>query len=156
MTRIVSATLAHVDHVAEHMRKRDVDEVRAASGRSPRDALVDSLLGSSRAWTMLTERGEPYAIFGVAPWFAMPDTGAPWLLATDTFRRYPRFILANTKRYVAEMHRDYPILMNYVDARNTDSLRWLMWSGFQFTGVVPEYGVERRPFLRFSKVEIHV
>ena len=152
MNRIIPASVTHVEVIAEKMRLRDVAEIEASSGLSPEDSLGASLMSSDAAWTAVDSKGKPFAMFGVTPWAIMPDTGAPWLLATDDWNKHTRYVLANTKPYVHQMQQLFPVLINYVDVRNVDSLRWLMWAGFKFTACEPHFGIERRPFLRFSKV----
>ena len=148
MTYIRPASPRDIPLVGERMRLRDVAEVKASSGLDPCEALRTSLEGSSHAWTV-TDFGDPVAVFGVAP--LAPGMGAPWMLATDAFRSIVRYILAKTPAYIERMHEVYPVLMNYVDVRNKDSIPYLRRAGFSFTGFDPEYGVERRPFLQFTR-----
>lgn len=152
MPRIVPATRDHALHVGRAMRQADVDEVRAASGLSPLVATLSSLDGSVLAWAGVADDGEPFAICGVAPYAGA--TGSPWLLATDRLYDHRAFFLRNTRPVVEIMLRVYPVLINYVDARHRDSIRWLMWAGFKIDKLEPHYGVERRPFFRFSKVHL--
>jgi len=138
-----------VPPIAAAMRVRDVEEVKAAGGHSPLVALHLSLQSATYAWTAVDQDG-PFAMFGVSP--LVSSVGSPWMLGTDRIGLYTKQLLRITAHYVSAMNDRYPVLLNYVDARHTDSLRWLKWSGFQFTGVDLHYGVERRPFIRFSKV----
>ena len=53
-----------------------------------------------------------------------------------------------SKGYVLRMSKEFPILENYVDARNTLAKRWLKWCGFTIEPPV-EYGPEGLPFHLF-------
>ena len=154
MTRIIPAEVSHVEVIAEKMRLRDVAEVEAATGLDPEDALGGSLMSSAAAWSIVDSKGKPFCMFGVSQWTIMPDTGAPWCLATDDWNKHRKFILRNTKPHVEDMSRMFPILMNFVDVRNLDSIRWLSWAGFKFTACEPHFGPAPLPFLRFSKVSL--
>jgi len=147
MTHIRLATPDDALYVGQRLRQRDVDEVRAASGLTPEAALSASLAVSTSAWVVLD--GTPVAVFGVAP--IADGIGAPWLLATDAFRAQSRYLMRHSEEYLQRMLGEYPVLMNYVDVRNADSLRYLRRVGFVFTAYEPEFGVERRPFLQFMR-----
>lgn len=149
---IVPARECHVcQMLTVGLRAADVQEVKASHGLDPEAALQGSLQASVKAWVLLTPRGYPCAMWGVAPWPCVPELGSPWLLATDQFKRHRRELLRYTKEYVREMGRGYRFLVNYVDSRHADSIRWLHWAGFHFDTLLTDYGYEQRPFLQFSK-----
>lgn len=143
------ATKNDVEPVARAMRVRDVEEIRAASGQTPHAALQEALEVSTYAWAVCDDTG-PFALFGVSPFVG--DAGSPWMLATGRVKFHKRIFIEDAPHYIQLMQDRYPILLNYVDARHIDSLRWLRRMGFRFTGFSPTYGFERRPFFQFSKV----
>lgn len=150
MPRIIPATPAHAARVAADMRQADIDEVRAAAGLDPCAALLCSMESSDYALCMIDDRDEPFAIFGVGP--GLPGTGSPWLLGTPGVERNARWFLRVTPPLLLQMHERYPVLLNYVDARNRASILWLTrWMGFQLDALLP-FGVEGRDFFQFSKV----
>jgi hypothetical protein len=100
-------------------------------------------------WTVENDDG-PFCIFGVAPY--LPETGAPWLLATDTLRQYARGLIKETRAHVQLMHNEFPMLINFVDQRNRDSIGYLRAVGFSVNKLIPAFGHEQRPFYRFTKV----
>lgn len=148
-TTIRAARLEDIEPVASAMRLRDVEEVRAATGLDPHAALRHCLDGDGLFWTLLDESG-PYAIYGVS--HVALDVGSPWYLATDRMYRHKRFFLRATPIFVRHMLDRFPVLMNYVDFRHGDSVRWLHFAGFTFDKIIPDFGYERRPFIRFTKV----
>lgn len=111
------------------MRKADRDEVFASSGKSPRDALKYSLAKSSVAWTGLIN-GRPEVMFGVGDINVLAGVGAPWLLGTDVIEDHAPAFLRGSVKWKNQLLLRYSTLRNFVDARNTASLRWLKWLGF--------------------------
>jgi hypothetical protein len=146
---IIPATLEHAFRVAEEMRECDRQEIRAASGSSPGVALLQSMQASAWKFAAVDEDGLAFAIFGLSE--SLPGIGSPWMLATDRFHQHERWALRATRGIVEDMQRRYPLLLNYVDARNARSIRWLKWAGFQIHPAMP-FGVEGRPFHLFTKV----
>ena len=137
-----------IAYIAANLRQADRDELRAACGDLPvRDILADALARSTLCWTATTEDGVPLCLFGVAPISLMSDTGSPWLLGTDPV--YYRAIAREGRDYVQQMLAVYPHLLNFVDARNTRSVRWLARIGFQIHPAVP-YGAAGLPFHPFE------
>jgi len=143
------ATLDDIEPVASAMRIRDVQEVFAATGQRPHDALFDALVDPTFAYAIADETGT-FCLFGVSHYF--DQIGSPWLLATDRLMKHKRILLTHAPRYISEMQQHHPILLNYVDARHSDSIRWLRHMGFKLTGYEIHYGYERRPFFQFSMV----
>lgn len=146
--RVVFAKAKHVGPVAENMRRADVEEIKAASGKSPREALEFSLDRSNEAYTILFD-GEPAAMFGVGWVNIINGIGAPWLLGTDAIEANYRHFLRGSKWWIAQLTNRYDVLCNVVDDRNTVSKRWLRFLGFEFSEPFI-LGVERRPFRKFE------
>jgi hypothetical protein len=155
-TKVVPATSYHVLDLAYRLREADRREIKASSGLAPEEALTLSFMASRKSWAAV-HNGRCEAIFGVAPWPLTPGLGSPWMLASEAFDQIPRATVARqTAKFVSECEREFPLLANYVDARHTKSLRWLLWAGFQVDKLDMHHGAERRPFFRFSKVSRHV
>lgn len=149
---IVPAQECHVCQMLEvGIRQEDLNEMQATSGLPPEVSLRRSLRASIKAWAALDKRGIAYCMFGVAPWPHTPELGSPWLLATPAFDQHAFDIIRNTKWIVKAMGEDFDFLVNYVDYRLITRLPWVEWAGFKYDDFIPEFGVERRPFLRFSK-----
>lgn len=145
--KIVPASLEHAQQLAPRLRKGDLREIAASSGFEPEDVLTLSLAASVRTWAWLY-KGRVMALFGVAP-SPNPGTGIPWLLAAKGAERHRIFFLRNSRRIVGEMLELFPYLENHVDCRNTASIQWLDWCGFALAEVIPFFGVQRLPFIRF-------
>jgi len=145
---VIKAYKSHAIAMAPNMRQQDRDEVWAAYHHGPREALVSSLRVSTKAWTIMLE-DEPIGIFGVGSDSLLSETGSPWLLATDWVREIRIQFIRRMGPYLEEMLSDYPVLVNYVDARNTDTLRWLHWWGFRIDEPEP-WGLEGLPFHKIT------
>ena len=47
---------------------------------------------------------------------------------------------------------NYPILFNFVDARNTTHVKWIKYMGFSIIQEHATFGVEGRLFYEFAKI----
>lgn len=139
--------------LADDLRQSDLDEIKATTGQEPAVALVSSVMVSDHAWVIL-DGEDPIAAFGCAP-SGDPQAALVWMLGSDRMDEPANAvgILRQSRRYKDLMHRTYPILYNWIDARNTKSLRWLEWCGYEVLDTDPHYGVEELPFFLFAKVQ---
>jgi hypothetical protein len=135
-------------HIAEHLRDGDRVEVEASSGSDPRSAVALSILMSSRAYAVLDRNDVPVCLYGVSP-HPLPGVGVVWLLGTDGLYDEALPIARVSKAHVAELQQQYPLLWNYVDERNTLSIRWLRWMGFKAHGV--KQTASGHPFRIFAR-----
>lgn len=148
------AGLEHIAPVAERMRQADQDEVMAASGQSPREALEQSVTLSYRAWVASVD-GDPLALLGMASRSLVSGTGIPWLLGTDAVESNPMAFLRASRRVMPALIEGVRYMENRVDARNELSVRWLRWLGFTLEPAEP-WGVAGLPFHRFWMRNDHV
>ena len=139
-----------IAHIATHLRSADREEIVASRGEDadPARCIATAVLRSSHTW-VATVDGVPAAIFGVAPISLLAGIGSPWMLATDLAQAHPRALVAEGRRYLSRMRATYPELVNYVDARNAQSVRWLKRLGFTLHPAAP-YGPAGVPFHRFE------
>jgi hypothetical protein len=141
-----------IAHVAEHLRPADRQELRASRGGNLpfADIIARAVLVSSQVWVWAEGAEDtPVAIFGVAPISLLDGLGSPWFLSTERAYKSPRSLVANGRHYIAKMRESYPNLLNYVDARNDKSIRWLKHLGFTLHPAEP-YGVDGEPFHKFE------
>lgn len=134
--------------LAKFMRVPDIAEIEAASGLSPLQVIQAAIAATDRPMTAFFN-DELACIFGVAPLCFLAGQGAPWMLGTEQIDHHPGAFLRRCGSYIAEMAASYRHLLNYVDARNTRSIRWLKRMGFTFQEAVP-YGVSQLPFHLFE------
>jgi hypothetical protein len=124
------------------IRQADVDEL-AALGVTPEQCLRFGIQLSERATTIYLH-GEPAGIVGVIDY---GEYRLPWACFTTAIDKYPIPFLRGA---MAWMRGVDGLLMNYVDARNDATIRWLKWLGFTVDDPEP-YGINGEPFHRFWK-----
>jgi len=120
--------------LALKLRKEDEDEVRAASGLEPGEALAYIVSHAVEASVILMN-GKIVGVFGLEELPSDPTEASPWMLATDALFSGKDSLWVFTKRskeIVKEMNKKYHWLSNYVAVTNTQAIRWLAWLGFSF------------------------
>lgn len=139
-----------IAYIAQHMREADRQELAAVLGDvSPADALAMAVMRSTLCWTGIAEDRTPVSMFGVAPVALLGGIGSPWLLGTDRVFESARVLIREGRQYATRMLEQFPHLVNYVDARNVASIRWLARIGFTIHAPQP-YGAAGLPFHRFE------
>lgn len=144
---VVRATMEHTMRVGEYMREDDRREIWASAKSLPHHTLMRSYILSDAPKTiMFNER--PIAMFGVVNQNVMSGYGVPWLLGTEEIEKISFRFLRGSREHLAEMLSEYKRLENFVDVRNTVSIKWLRWLGFDMMEPAP-YGPFGLPFHRF-------
>jgi hypothetical protein len=107
---------------------------------------------SAPSVTIIGNNGFVVGMYGIVP-SQWDRTGVIWLLGSDELVQKPlsRQFLRECRTHLRVLERPFTLLWNRMDERNTIHKRWLEWLGFEFYNRIPEYGVERRPFLEFKK-----
>lgn len=137
------------EYLANHLRRADHNEVKAAFGLVSKEALLFSMRNTEQPFTII-DGNTPAGIFGVAP--IEEGVGAIWLLGTDALVHGKWRFLRESKKWMAHVSDGYDLLFNYVDERNYLHIRWIAWLGFTFIHRHEKYGVEQRPFLEFVRI----
>lgn len=148
MYSFAPATPDVIPFLAERVRQSDIDELQAAAGVTPSEAMAGGLCESIQTWIGYLN-GIPCCMFGVAPVEGSDELGACWMTGTELVERHPRAFLEGSRLAFREMLQIRPTLINYVDARHSKALRWLRWLGAEIAEARP-YGVEGRPFHFFQ------
>ena len=142
-----AATPRHAEELLGQLRPADRDEVEAASGNVER-VIRQSLAISDDPVAVRAADGGLIAIYGVAPVHLLSDQASPWLLGTARMQSNAKAVLRDAREYLAFARERYPRMMNYVDARNRSSIRWLRRVGFTLEPPAP-FGVKGLSFHRF-------
>lgn len=135
------------------LREEDMNELRAASGLRPIDALERSFAATVNPFVGVDEDDRPVCLGGVVPYPGCPLRGVVWAVAATDIARHQMSFLRRSRPWVDLWQSQYPILTNAVDERNTVHIAWLKWLGFTFIARHPEYGAERRPFIEFVRID---
>jgi hypothetical protein len=144
---VVEAKLKHVASLQGRLRRSDLQEIEASSGRDPDAALLRSWKLSEMRHAFLLN-GEVIAVFGCSRLSMLSDTGSPWLLGSEELNRVGIEVGKRSRQYIMEMRKRFGLLENYIDARQKISLRWLKWCAFEIDAAKP-YGVLGLNFHRF-------
>jgi len=143
-------TREQIEFIAAHLRQPDRDEMEAMHGKCDVAGLLwHGVQMSSLCWLASKPDGEPVAVFGVAAMSLLSGKGAPWCVGTSHLDRCPGALVAAPPAYIDRMRAEFPDMHNYVDARNTRSIRWLRRMGFAIEDARP-MGVAGLPFHRFT------
>ena len=142
-----------VAYVAEGMRRPDVEEVMAQSGLTPHQSLLYSFFMSKPCMTIVGRHGRAIGMWGVVP--DGSTAGRIWMLGrcemlTDVADKWE--FLRQSRIHLADLQSKYPVLFNFVDARNTVHLRWLRWMGFTFINQHNDFGPQQRTFYEFVRI----
>lgn len=143
------AKLTDIPYLANNIRECDRQEIWAMSHKTPEEAFLQGYNISDTPY-VVEWRGKAIAMFGVTG-----DKGAlgvPWMLATDDIKSIRKDFLRGCKPYVEDMHKDYPMLTNFVWVENDVHILWLKWLGFEFTEPKP-LGKNQELFIQFYKAK---
>jgi len=140
-------------YIAENIREDDRREILAFSGEEPLEAMVSGFIHSDSPRTVLVG-DTPVAMFGSGP--VEPRVGSVWLLGTDGIEDISIQFLRESKYWLEHLYENYDLLFNYVDERNTVHIKWLKWLGFKFINRHEKFGVEKRPFFEFVRINYYV
>lgn len=156
---IVPARAAHAEALAPRMRHAEVLEVRASGGFEPLQALLEALQHSERAFAGLID-GEVACMWGVEHlrYSAVSGrVGAVWLLTSPIIERYPKVFWRGCRRELAALFESYDLLVNAIDARHVQAVRWARRLGFPLEEP-RSFGVEGRLFhwFRVRREDLHV
>lgn len=134
--------------LSNNLRQGDIDEIWASHHLRSLDALVKSYNCSLTCLTGLINE-VPFSMFGCTPVEFVGTKGLIWMLATEELYTVRLEFLRYSRHFVDILLQDYPILFNYVDARNVKSIIWLKRIGAEIKEAKP-HGVDGLPFHYFS------
>lgn len=139
-----------MEYLAANMREHDRREVWAIGHYTPEQALKVSFDTSDKVFSFVQGNKKVLAMFGVSSPSLLSSTGVIWFLSTqEIFQKHRRTMARRGREWIMKFLKDYSTLMNFIDVRNTESIKWLKWCGCSFSGPIP-YGVEKLPFLKFE------
>lgn len=141
---LVQATDELAKRMAPRIRMVDCREMREET--DPLEMARGSLAASSHAWCWLID-GEPACMFGVAPKSILGGEAYVWLLATDAIKCDRRTFWLGSQIMLDHLLSLYPKLEGYVDARFSESVRWIRRLGFR---VKPMRIIRGVPFHHFE------
>ena len=129
-----TATRKSAVWISTRLREVDNQEVAAATGAKPKDAVPLSF-DISRECFMIRPSGadNPFAIVGTVAAGAVrgeKNIGVIWMLATDEIEDNAFAFARFSNPLAVRLLEPYDATMNYVWSKNERHLRWLKWAGF--------------------------
>jgi len=143
---IHTATQELIDGLKDRIRHADGLECWAMAKHLPATSIQRGFDCVGRCW-VATWDDVPTVVFGVTE--SAPGVGCPWMLATDDITEMRLSFVRASLKVIKDMLGEYPLLRNYVDTRNSISIRWLRWLGFELEEP-QNYGLYKLPFHRFE------
>ena len=126
--RIEEATVRHARLVAQSMRPRDIEEVRASLGLEPFEAIRVAMTSSYFARTLFIGL-EPLALYGLSPLTVLGGAAQVWIFSTRAIDMH-RFAFARaSRRGLEELYKRASLLTNLVEIGDEPVMRWLEWLG---------------------------
>jgi hypothetical protein len=142
--------------LAPNLREADLDELKAASARSPQDVLYLGHLLGKPCRTFIGNTGNIVGMYGVTP---MPSEycnsekqGVVWCLTTPELFKIKKFFVRTSKRELLDVCQGYDRVFNFVYHKNTRHIRWIKAMGFTMEKEPRPFGWQDRPFYYFEKV----
>lgn len=135
-----------IEFISKNARQADIDEVKAGSGRTIKEAimLANDVWNDSVVWAV---KNKPVCIMGVNE--DNEGNGIVWFIATDEFEKNRFYFARHCKKCAEALMSKYKLLYNYVHADHQKAIRWLKWLGFEFSEPLT-LGVNKETFYRFE------
>lgn len=123
-------TFEDVDFVCANIRDSDR---RDMEGLHPGKSIVEVIMGDVEYSGLvygLYFGDSIQGLFGVIP--VAPEVGTPWLAGTIKVDEKPLPFARDSRGLLDMVQRSFPLLDTWVCARNSKSVSWHKWCGFQF------------------------
>lgn len=133
MITVAPATLQHARAI--ELRPGDAREIEA-HGVDKMEGLRLSLDHAIWADAYLAD-GEVAAILGCGTNNLLGGYATPWLITGTPVNRHKKDFLRLTRARIEELKLHYPVMINWIHAPYTESLRWARWLGFTVEAPVP-------------------
>ena len=145
-------TLCEVLDFHHYLREEDLREIRDVGGMTPQQSLVESWQVSKDNCFVAEHKDNGWiCIWGCGPSETI-GVGYPWLMATPEIENIPMTFLRESKRWLEDVHKVYPIMTNVADERNGVHLKWLKWLGFSFVNRYQNFGPGKVSVVQFARV----
>lgn len=136
--------------IAANLRPDDAAEAIRVTGLAPIMGILASIHVSTMVWTLLDDSGEPFALVGVGPSSRGDAYADIWMVATAGIEKVALKFLRSCKAFLATIQHGRTFHCT-ADAQNLLHRKWLLWLGFEPTGVILEHGASQTPFIEFER-----
>ncbi len=152
MAYMRGATLQDCYNLAPKLRKEDKEEIKANANIKAIDALIQGFQLSEVPISVFDDEEEIVCMLGCCP-TDIRSAAIIWLLASDGLAKNLSYrFLKHCRGGMEIFQKRYPVLYNFIDARNTLHIKWLKWCGFTIIQKHYNYGYEKRLFYEFIRI----
>lgn len=148
MISLEAVTEEHIMELVDNIRDEEREEIYASDGVSPQEA-ISSCLSRSYTATAFNKDNTLLGIFGCGRHSLLSSVASPWLLTTKFAPYHPRELITWPKVFIKKWSNENDILVNFVDARYEQSVRWAKKMGFTVYPAEP-HGFLQLPFHRIE------
>lgn len=131
MIHVVPAKPAHCRLVAQDVRERDSEELRAGWGQAPWETLSLGMTYSTRAFTVLYGL-KPMCVAGIVPLEILTGRYMLWIVTTRELDKHPLAFARASRRWLPRLMHGCTVVTNRIDSHDTAALKWAHWLGFDF------------------------
>lgn len=122
--------LCDVEFVACNLRESDRQDMGLLHpGKSARDIIMGDVEYSAFVYGLYRD-GRILALFGAIP--LAPGVGTPWVVGTGEVDEAPLPFARASHRLLSMLQSGFPVLDTWICSRNSKSVRWHQWCGFEF------------------------
>lgn len=136
-----------VYYLKDKLRASDAEEVWCSHHHTTYEALKLSLDNSNISFTVELNN-EPIMMFGVSSESVLSSSAIIWMLSSDKINNIRIKFIRQNINFIKYLLNIYPVMYNYVDARNKKSIQWLKYLGAKIEEAKP-YGIEKMMFHKF-------
>lgn len=148
MNHIRKATVADAIEVGNNLRPEDLDEILRLG--HDRLGVAISVAFSDVAVSFFNTDGEIAGVAGIGP-DAEEGVGIIWMLCTPAVEKNPHTFVRQARKWLKTEEKNYRLLWNLADARNTYHHKLIKMLGFKALRSIPA-GPYQLPFLEIVKL----
>lgn len=147
---VSQTTLSDIDELLTCIRDVDVREIADVGNKSPRDNLLLGLMLGEPCLSLRTIEDEMIGILSVIS--SGNRSGIIAMVGSDLLEQNQKAFLRGSKDVLAFLDKQYDLLYNICDARNTVHHKWLKWLGFTFFAL-KKYENIKVPVYEFARLK---
>ncbi|WP_319780303.1 hypothetical protein [Maridesulfovibrio sp.] len=123
-------TFEDVDFLAANIRESDRQDLEGLhAGKSLRDIILTDVEYSRLVYGLYRD-GRIQGIFGIIP--IAQGIGSPWVVGSAEVDEAPLAHARASRRLLDMLQRTFPVIETWICARNSKSVSWHKWCGFEF------------------------
>jgi hypothetical protein len=126
--RFEQAAARHASLVAQCMRARDIEEVRAGWGLEPQPAIATAMRKSFHMRVAFWDMA-PLAVYGLSTLGMLAGSAQLWIFGTRHIDSHRIAFARASRRELAMLHKRVRIITNLIDKNDAPAMHWLQWLG---------------------------